>query len=59
MNNGMLERREREHGFCVIPIEIDFYGKVYPSPVLHAIYLMYLTDVPFDAIFNKDTNHSM
>ena len=27
MNNETLERREREHGFYVIPIEIDFYGK--------------------------------
>ena len=37
MNNGTLERREREHEFYVIPIEIDFYGNVYPSLVLHAI----------------------
>ena len=37
MNNGALERKEREHEFHVIPIEIDFYGKVYPSLVLHAI----------------------
>ena len=28
---------EREHGFYVIPIETDFYGKVYPSLVLHEI----------------------
>ena len=31
------EKRKREHGFYVIPIEIDSYGKVYPSLVLHAI----------------------
>ena len=31
------EKREREHGFDVVPIEIDSYGKVYPSVVLHAI----------------------
>ena len=27
MKSGTLERREREHRFYVIPIEIDFYGK--------------------------------
>ena len=37
MNNGTLERREREHEFYVIPIETDFYRKVYPSLVLHEI----------------------
>ena len=31
------EQREREHGFYVIPIETDFYGKVYPSLVPHEI----------------------
>ena len=31
------EKREREHGFYVTAIEIDFHGKVYPSLVLHAI----------------------
>ena len=36
MNNGTLESRERELGFYVIPIETDFYGKVYPSLALHA-----------------------
>ena len=41
MNSGTLEKREkreeREHGFYIIPIETDFYGKVYPSLVLHEI----------------------
>ena len=31
------EKRERKHGFYVIPIEIGFYGKVHPSLVLHKI----------------------
>ena len=31
------EQREREHGFCVIPIKTDFYVEVYPSLVLHEI----------------------
>ena len=52
MNSGTLERREREHGFYVFPIEIDFYGKV------HAILLVHLSDVSFDAILNKDINLS-
>ena len=59
MKNGTLESRERELGFYVIPIEIDFHGKVYPSLVLHGIQLVYLSDVPFDAILNRDINHSM
>ena len=37
MSSGTLERREREHGFYVTPIEVDFHGKVCPSLVLHAI----------------------
>ena len=37
MKSGILERRGREHRFYVTPIEIDFHGKVYPSPVLRVI----------------------
>ena len=37
MNNRTLERKEREHGFHVIPIATDFYEKVYPSLGLHEI----------------------
>ena len=59
MKSGTLERREREHRFDLTPIEINFHGKVYPSLVLHAIQLVCLSDVPFNAILNKDINHSM
>ena len=59
MKSGTLERREREHRFNVTPVEIDFHGKVYPSLVLRAIQLVYLSDVPFNAILNKDINYSM
>ena len=51
--------RYREDTFYLIPVEIDFYGKISRSLVLHAIELVYLSDVPFDAILNKDINHSM
>ena len=38
MNSGTPERREREHGFYVIPIETgDYHTKVYPSLVIHPI----------------------
>ena len=37
-NEQWNAREERENmGFYVIPIETDFYGKVYPSLVLYAI----------------------
>ena len=55
----MSEIREREHGFYVIPIEIDFYGRVYPSFVIHPVQLVYLSDVLFDATLNKDINDSL
>ena len=45
MNN---ETAETENRFDVIPIERDFYGKVSPSVVLHAIELVDLINVPFD-----------
>ena len=61
MNNGTLQRREREreHAFYLISIEMNFHGKVSPSVVVDAIELVDLSDVPFDAIFNKDIHHSM
>ena len=52
MKSGTSEIRQREHGFYVIPIEIDFYGRVYPSFVIHPVELVYLSDVSFDVISN-------
>ena len=45
MNN---ETAETENRFDVIPIKRDFYGKVSPSVILHAIELVDLINVPFD-----------
>ena len=57
MNSGALESRERERTWLLPDSHINRFlreGFSFTCPTWN-----YLSDVPFDAILNKDINHSM